>query len=267
MDLSKERAVDLVALDDALLSLSTLDPQKSRLVDWALAAVLKVWERDWRAAETHLRRAVEVAPNDAGAHQAYGTDLVQAARFEEGIAEIRRALELIPLSPGEHETLGWALINARRYDEAIVLLQKALRLKPNFPKAHHSLGLAYLHQGRYREALSEINQAIQLSGRNPNLSYLGTLGYLYAVSGKRAEAERVLAEIDEIAQQQKSSEGHYARWPVYLGLGEKEKVWACLEAMYAERVGLGDVRVNPLLDSLRSDPRFADLLRRGGFPP
>ncbi len=230
----------------------------------ALAAVKADYDWDWPGAEREFRRAIELNPGYATAHMWYSELLSELGRHEEALAEIKRAQQLDPLSLIINSVSGLFLLNAGRDDLAIEQLQKTLEIDPNFARAHFFLGHAYLRKGAFAEAIAEYQRAITLS---PNITqYKGGLGYAYARAGKSAEAHKLLSELKE------HSKRRYVSWSdlaaIYAGLGEKDQAFACLENAYEQReTRVVKVNVVPFFDPLRSDPRFADLLRRIGLPP
>jgi len=184
-------------------------------------------------------------------------------RTEESLAEIRRALELDPISLPINTSLVSRLYFARRYDQAMEQLRKALELDPNFVQARLWLGRLYEQQGRYEEAIAELKQVFDLSKDN---EVLAALGHTYAVAGRRSEAHQVLAQLEGLSKQHNISPSDVAT--IYAGLSEKDQAFAWLRKACEERVGgVTTLKVNPKFDGLRSDPRFADLLRRIGLAP
>jgi len=227
----------------------------------ALATYYYDW--DWPAAERQFKRAIELNPNYATAHQWYAEFLVNQGRFDEGIAEIKRARELDPLSLIINTVLGRSLYQARQYDQGIEQLRNTIEMDPNFVPAHRHLGQAYEAKGMYSEAVAEMQKAVTLSGSTPE--YMAVLGQAYALSGKRAEAMKIVEELKEQSKQRYISACGIAL--IYAGLGEKDRAFEWLEKAYQEHdYGLIYIRVAPGLESLRSDPRFADLVRRVGLP-
>jgi eukaryotic-like serine/threonine-protein kinase len=230
----------------------------------ALATVKWDYDWDWPGAEREFRRAIELNPGYATAHMWYSELLSELGRHEEALAEIKRAQQLDPLSLIINSVSGLRLLSAGRDDLAIEQLQKTLEIDPNFARAHFFLGQAYMRKGAFAEAIAEFHRATTLS---PNITqYKGGLGYAYARAGKSAEAHKLLSELKE------HSKRRYVSWSdlaaIYAGLGEKDQAFACLENAYEQReTRVVKVNVVPFFDPLRSDPRFADLLRRIGLPP
>jgi serine/threonine-protein kinase len=227
----------------------------------ALAMVKAQHDWDWPGAEREYRRAIELNPGHATAHFWYGDLLSTLGRHPEALAEGKRAQQLDPLSLIINTVIGKFLLYAGQDDSAILQLRKTLEMDPNFPYAHYILGQAYLRKGEFVEAIAEFQRATTLS---PNITlYKGGLGHAYARAGKSAEARKLLSELKE------QSKRRYVSWwdmaAIYAGLGEKDQAFASLEKAYEQRVVMWWHR-GPLLDPLRSDPRFQDLLRRVGLP-
>ncbi|MCI0420014.1 MAG: tetratricopeptide repeat protein [Acidobacteria bacterium] len=222
------------------------------------------YDWDWPGAEREFKRALELNPHYATARHWYGLYLVSQGRFEEAIGQIKQAQEMDPLSPIISTNLGLAYYYARDYEQAIAQSRRTLELDANFPTAYHNLGLAYLQSGKYLSAVAEVGKANALSSSNgQNLSLLG---YVYAVSGRKREAQQFLQELQEQAKHRYVSPYWFAL--IHTGLEEKKQAFEWLHKAYDDRCEwLVMIKVEPMLDSLRSDPRFADLLQRVGFAP
>ena len=221
-----------------------------------------LWQ--WEQAEEEFKRAIKLNPNYPTAHHWYSLCLLDLGRIDEAKAQIKRAHELDPLSLIIGTTLNYAYFAEGDVNSSIAQCKRVIDLDPNFPRAHEYLGLGYLAQGRNSEAIVEIHKAVELSGRDRRP--LRDLGYGYAASGKRAEALTVLKELEENYEKHKAIGQDFAA--VYVGLGEKDQAFAWLEKDFQARSGLlAWSRWAPPFDSLRSDPRFADLLRRMGLKP
>ncbi len=229
----------------------------------ALAEYHLSFEWDWLGAEREFKRAIELNPNDASAHSSYGTYFQTRERFDEAIAERKLCREFDPLSPTATANVGYPYYYARQYDQAIENYRRALDLDPSYSWSYLWIGQAYLGKGMYEEAIAEINKAIALSEGSTRT--LATLGYAYAVAGKRIEAKKVIDELQ--TQSERRYVSPYFIAVINSGLGEKDKAFALLEAAYQERHPyMTLLKVEPVFDNLRSDPRFADLLRRIGLP-
>jgi TolB-like protein/DNA-binding winged helix-turn-helix (wHTH) protein/Tfp pilus assembly protein PilF len=222
------------------------------------------YDLDWPAAGKHLERAVVLNPAYPLAHSYYSLYLGALGRSEEGLTEAKRAVDLDPVSPAILHYVVVQLYLARRFDEAIEQCRKTLELDPSFTPAHGTLGHVYAAKGMYREALAEYEKYSALSGGTPGSSAL--VGYAHARLGQRSQAFRVLDQLGAASKQRYVPALSFAT--VYVGLGEKEQAFLWLEKAYEERTNsLAYLKVTATWDPLRSDPRFADLVRRIGLPP
>lgn len=217
----------------------------------------------WTTAEEEFKRAIALNPNYANAYNYYAGFLMSRGRVDEAIAASNRARELDPLSLAISVQRGFLLENARRYDEAIEQLQSVVALDQNHYQAYWMLGHTYAVSGRYDQGVESAEKAVELSGRAPGA--LGTLGFVYGLAGRKAEAEKVLNELLDLNNRRYVTSAAIAY--VYIGLGDKDRAFVWLEKAYQERSNfIAYLSVVPLVDSLRSDPRFSDLLRRVGLP-
>jgi len=230
----------------------------------ALAYGRFYYDWSWAESEEGFKRAIQLNPSDAIAHQFYGNYLPAMGRFEEAIAEFERAQQLDPLSLILNSALGWGGFHlARQYDRAIEQLERTLELDPNFAVAHHWLGLALEQERRYEEATAEFEKANSLWGGSPRA--LASLGHVYAMAGKTSEALKTLDELEELSKRRYVGAYHIA--VVHIGLGDKDRAFEWLEKAYDERFpALAFLKVEPIFDPLRDDPRFQDLVRRMNFP-
>ncbi len=229
----------------------------------SLAIIKAFYDWDLAGAEREYQRAIELNPDYATAHQYYGAALSWVGQ-EQGIAESKRALELDPLSLVINWNLGYVFYLARQYDQAIEQYRKTLYLDPNYLLAQRELGWTYLQKFMYKEGITEFETALATSPGN-HLTLSG-LGYAYAVAGRKAEAQNVLDQLERL------SKGKYVpaldRAIICAGRGEKDKAFEWLEKAYEERDNrMVRSKVEPMFDPLRSDPRFADLLRRMNLQP
>jgi tetratricopeptide (TPR) repeat protein len=223
---------------------------------------VKHFDWEWAAAEREFKLAIELNPNQANAHVFYAGLLASSGRLEEGIGEVNRAQELDPFSLSISAVRGFILENARRYDEAIEQLRRVIAVEPNHYPAHWYLGHTYAANGQFNEAIAASERAVALSGRAPGA--LGFLGLAYGLAGRTDDANKVLKELIELKRRRYVSPPALAN--VYIGLGNKEQTFFWLEKAYEERSNyMVWLKVYPLLDPLRSDPRFDDLLRRIGL--
>jgi len=231
----------------------------------SLAIVTGEFDWDWLDADKEFQRAIELNPNYAIAHTWYATRVLRnMGRSEEAIAEQKRAVELDPLSLISNLALGVEFSEARQYDQAIEQLRKTVELDPNFSLAHVMLGRTYVEKAAYKEGIEEIERALALSPDNAR--FMAFLGMAYAREGSRANARKVLDQLNSIATQKYVAANYRAL--TYAALGEKDKAFEWLERAYDERsIGLSPLKTSSEFSPLRSDPRFADLLRRMNLQP
>lgn len=217
------------------------------------------YDRDRLTAEMEYMRAIELNPGYVTAHQWYALLLMQEARFGEASSELRRAQEIDPLSLAVNFNIGLLLIFTKRYDEAIAELRRTLELEPNYFIARSFLALSYWFKAMPEECLAEYQRCVDLSSAN-----LAALGFGYAITGNSAEARAVLHELEDGVSYAYVSPVSLAQ--IYLHLGETDRAIEYLERGYRERdPWLLWNKVNPVFDSLHSDPRFQDLLARIGL--
>jgi adenylate cyclase len=228
----------------------------------SLAVYRMYYEWDWLGAEREYNRAIELNPNLATAHLEYAGYLEGTARLDQAIDELKRAAELAPLTPFTVTAVGYPFYYARQHDEAVKYFRRGLELDPNFFWGYLWIGQAYVEKKMYEEAIAEIEKAIALSAGNTRA--IATLGYAYGVSGKKGEAQKVLDELKQ--RSDRSYVSPYFIALVYTGLKKKDEAFEWLEKAYNERHPyLAFLKVEPVFDTLRPDPRFADLLRRIGL--
>jgi tetratricopeptide (TPR) repeat protein len=219
---------------------------------------------DWNglAAESEFRQAFDKNANYAIAHSWNGETLAALGRFPEAISEAKLAQENDPLSMSINTNAGWTLFLAGRPGEAVEALKKIIEIDPSFPRAHFRLGSAYENGGMYGEAIAELQKAVQLSAGDPY--YEGALGHAYAVSGNVRAARRMLALLQSRSRRRYIPA--YAIALIYAGLGEKDNAFTWLGKAYDDRsTSLAYLKVDPVLNNLRSDPRFIGLVQRIAF--
>lgn len=216
-----------------------------------------LWQ--WQEAEQEYRRALELSPNYPTAHHWYSRFLRRMGRYEESLFESRRAQELDPLSLPINGNLAIAYLFQGEVATFIEQARKIKELDPNHPAMYAVLGLVYLRQNRAAEALAELERAVELSGREAE--YLGYVGYGYAVLHRRADALAILGELKSRYDRREAVGQDLAA--VCAGLEERDEAFAWLEKDVAARSGYAaNIIFEPRLDALRSDRRFAGLLRR-----
>jgi eukaryotic-like serine/threonine-protein kinase len=225
-------------------------------------ALVKWWaDWDWPAAEAGFRRAIELNPNNATWRAVYADFLSTHERFPEALAQAQRAHELDPLSVYVSSALAKVHYNARQYDRALAGYRQMLELDPESTRAKRGLGRVLLEQGQYAEAIAALSQAV---ARESHTYFISDLGHAYAVAGRRGEARRMLAQLQDVAKQRYVSPVYIAK--VHAGLGETATTMDLLNKAFRERSDqLTGLRVDPAFDPLRADPRFIDLLRRVGL--
>ncbi len=229
-----------------------------------LAMILLQYDWNWLGAEREFRRAIEIDPNYALGRTFLAWHLAAMGRFDESIAEDRRALEIDPLSPAVNADLGWDYYLARRYDEGIEQLRKAIDLEPNYWISHVLLGRCYEQKGRLNEAVAQFEKARQIENSIPEV--LAALGHGYALAGRKDEAFKIIRELQK--RSKREFVPSYSIATVYVGLGMKDEAMQNILKAYDEgSFYMIHLKVDPMLDSLRTDPRFTDLLRRVGHQP
>lgn len=228
----------------------------------SLGQIKLIYDWDWKAAQADFQQAVRLNPSYPTAHQWNGEYLTSMGLFDQGLPELKKARDLDPLSLIINTNLGLNYYWARQYDRALEQLERALELEPNFFRAHLHLGMCYERKRMYPEALAEFEKARSIS---ENSWTLAGLGHCYASFGAREEAERLLDQLLELSLRQFVSCATIA--VVYAGFEDRaDQTLEWLEKAYEERSGLlSYLKVWPIFDHLRRDPRFVRLLRRIGF--
>jgi TolB-like protein/DNA-binding winged helix-turn-helix (wHTH) protein/Flp pilus assembly protein TadD len=215
----------------------------------------------WAEAEAEYRRALELNPNDAVALDRFSDWLLCHGRMEEALAWARRARDLDPLGSSGH-TIGWTLFNARRYDEAIREFRDVLAVRPDDRLPLWPLGWALICNHQAEEAIPELEKAVSVTDSSPGV--ISALIWAYAHAGRRADALQLLSELKKRQQTGYVPAGAFAN--AYLGLGDNDEAFAWFERAYEEQSNiLIYIKVFPLFDPLRGDPRFQDLVRRVGL--
>ena len=239
-----------------------IDPSLSE-AHMALGFSLVVFDWNWAEAEREFEKALELNPNSSVAHYRYGfLYLAPLARHDDAITEMKRALELEPLSLITNANFAGAYMFAGQNDRALEQARKTYELEPNFVSGHYWLGLAYNANGMYAEAIALSEKVLQIDSTNQYM--LRVAGYSYAKSGRRRAAEEVIKRFKDIAKTQYVMS--YCVASIYAALGDKDKAFIELENAFAERdFHLHRLKVDPLMNPLRDDPRFQDLLRRIGL--
>ena len=249
---SKEAARRALEIDCTLAEAHASLAWASFLFDW-----------NWLVAEKEFERAIELNPNYATAHFWRGVYMTSMGRISEAMLEMHQARELDPLALPIVAIGGWIFCFARQYDEAIRQSEKAIIMDPNYALAHGYLGMALEHKGLVKEAVAEFHKGFTLSGGLP--IYLAHMGHAYAVAGEKHKAEETLHELKKLSKRRYVSAIEVAL--VYAGLRETRAAFAWLQKAYDERARLPlFLKMDPAFDSLRSDPRYEQLLSRVGLP-
>ena len=247
----KARAATLKALE--------LNPNLAEAHN-ALGKILYADDIDLQQAIREHQRAIELSPNYASAHHWIGNGpLAGLGRLEEAIAEGKRATELDPLSAINMVDLADTYMYARRFKEAKSVMKKALEIDPTFAYAHWIYGILLQVSGDLEGARTQYGTA---RARENDAQAIALRGQLGAIMGRREEAIQALAALEELGKHQ-YVEAYY-RALLYISLGQKDAAIAALEQGYAERDGddIGTIKVDPLLDPLRGDPRFEALVQK-----
>jgi len=226
----------------------------------SLAFVRFIYDWKWLAAEREFMRAIELNPNYAIAHQWYAEYLGNMGRHDESLKSAERAMQLDPLSFSIMHNFAVNLFGARYYDQAIEQFQKILELDSNYIAAHWFLAYPYVQKGMYNEAIEEIHKAIELTGeRYPPL--VAWLGIAYSYAGKRNEAEKTIEELVEQSKQRYVAPCYIVF--IYIGLRQHDKAFEWLQkAIDVRDDWLPGLKVTPMFDGLRTDPRFKALLKK-----
>lgn len=216
-------------------------------------------EWNWTAAEEEFAKAIKSKPNYAKAHHWYSIHLLSLGRMEEAVGQLKTAEELDPLSPMVHAYAGGLYIYARRYDDAMKELDHSLELDQNFVPAHANRSDACLAKGLFDEALAELQWVMR---RVPPITrWKVELGFVYAISGRKKEAEQVLRECEEAGSREELQPQRLAI--VYSRLGNLNRALELLEkAFKLHSITPFQVKQSPFYDTITSDPRFNALLRK-----
>ncbi len=244
---------------DAALKAIELDPTLGA-AHTSLAYVLDGFDWDFQLGGKEFERAVELSPGYATAHHWYAWHLALVGRNQEAIDEMKKAESLDPLSLIINADMAELLVITGAYDEAIKQSQKTIEMDPNFALAHNQLGQAYLGKRMYPQAVAELQTAVRLSGGSPIST--ANLARAYILSGNKSEALKLLDDLKQRSQPGHSNAAEIAM--IYASLGDANEAMKSLEKGYEERFNPG-VLLRPGFDSLRSDPRFQDLLHRIGL--
>jgi eukaryotic-like serine/threonine-protein kinase len=248
MERAKAEAQKAIALDESLAEAHT-----------SLGWVTFIYGWDWTGADREFTRAIQLNPRYSVARQWYSWFLAAMGRFDEALSEGRAAIDLDPASVSIRRSMGWLQYYARQYDAALENLRRALEMNPTAEETHRLLGLVYMQQGQHDEATAAFKEALTNS-ENDALAFAG-LGQVAARRGRKDEARSVLEELHQRARTRYVSP--VAQAGLYVTLGETDAAFDWLEKAYQDRRGwLAYLKIEPVLDDLRADPRFNALLER-----
>jgi tetratricopeptide (TPR) repeat protein len=229
---------------------------------YAALGIVDLYSLNWLNAKSAFEQALALNPNSAQVYFWYSTFWWIMGQPDEALAAAKRSQLLDPLSPIVCTQIARILLLKQQYDAAVEYCYQAIELDESSPWAHGVIGLIHSARGAYEEAISEFKKCIAITG-DPETK--GLLGFVYATVGRLDEALTLLEEL-----QQQSTERYvptFAILFIYIGLKEKEKAFELLERLYEERSHiLAGLKVFPVFDYLRADPRFSYLLRRIGLP-
>jgi TolB-like protein/DNA-binding winged helix-turn-helix (wHTH) protein/Flp pilus assembly protein TadD len=230
----------------------------------ALAAIKQFQDEDFEGAEASYRRALALSPDSATAHLRYSQLLLARGRVDEALAEIKMAQQLDPLSVAINNNLGYTLYLHRDYNKAEQYCQKAHETEPAAVQPLINLGMIYEQKGMIEEAVSVLNKARPLVANEAAQSdLLQALGHVYAVAGKKGEARKVIQELSELAKVEENAQ--FYRALVHTGLGEMDEAFQLLEEdSKSWSTTPTTLILDPRLDQLRSDPRYAELFKPAG---
>ncbi len=247
---TKAAALKALEIDDSLAEAHT-----------SLGFFYVMYEWNFEEARKAFKRAIELNPGYANAHDGYSFYFKATGQHEKAIRECLRAQKVDPLSLFAHVSTAWAYYFARQYEQAIEQNRKALELDSRFVFAYWNMGLALAQLGRIQEAINALEQAVEYS--EGGLTFKAYLGYVHALAGRWTDAQQALTELEELAKERYVP----AYYPaiIYLGLDAPEQALGWLERAREERSGfLAFVNVEPMFDGLRADARFQDFARRIG---
>ncbi len=224
--------------------------------------IYNMYEWNWKAAEDHIKFAVELDPNNAEAHRFYAWHLTFQGRHEKAIIEIKKSIELDPLVPLSYQNASAHYYFARKYDTAIEYGERALKLNPNFEVVNINLGMAYIQKGMINKAIDVLEKMTSYPGISETY-----LGYSYGKIGKTEDAKRMLDELKTYWKSGFVSASGLAI--VHLGLGDREEAVNLLESSLYEKPAFSwhtaFIKVDPIWDSLRNEPRFNVVMKKIGL--
>lgn len=248
--------VRLLALRAATRAIQ-LDPKSAEA--YTALGYASMHEMDWSRAGNALRRAIDVDPRYALARQTYASFLATQQRFDESIAEARRAVDLDPASLRARQIYGWMLYFGRRFDAALREFRTVAQMDPRYAHAHFRIGQVLIVMGRPAEAIPELQSAVELSGGSP--AAVGLLGMAYGASGRSTDARRIAGDLEARAATENVPAGTLLL--AYIGIDDRKRAVDMVARGYEERDNYEiNIVADPLMDPLRSDPRFQEICRQ-----
>ena len=232
----------------------------------SLAMLKNRYDWDWAGSEHNFRRAIELDPGSVEAHRFFAFLLTALGRHTEAISEIQTAEQLDPLSSLVQSDVGWDFYRARKYEQAERHLNRAIELDPQNDGAYRRLGNVYREMGRYADAIASLEKALALQSSNgSNRRYSVIFAVMYARMGRRDEALRMLKDLQRITDPARFLERDTAA--AWAALGNQDEAFRQLFPAVEKRSELLIfIKVDPMFDSLHSDPRWKELLRPMNFP-
>lgn len=254
MPLARQSALKAIELDDTLAEPHTTLGRVKQEYDW-----------DWEGAEREFKLALELNPNSSLAHMRYDGFLTNLGKHEEAIAEGKKAVALDPISPLMNWSLEFVFYWARRYEEAIEQAQNTLEIDPSFIRSYYTIGNSYERKGMYEQAFEWYLKAANLDGSTAEVM---AWKEAYAAAGVKGYYRKQLDLAVAKAEQDLSRQSLCNVAVLYARLGEKEKSLEWLQKAFEERpYGLMFLKIDPVFDNMRSDPRFQELIKRVGLAP
>ena len=249
---TKAAALKALEIDDGLAEAHT-----------SLGFFYLMYEWDFEKARQEFKRALELNPNHANAHDGLSFYFKATGRNDKAIRECLRAQKFDPLSLFAHVSTAWAYYFAGRYDEATDQNRRALELDPRFVFAYWNMGLSLAQQGKFEEAIDALENAVKYS--EGGLTFIAHLAYIYALADRQSEARKILKNLETSASEKYVPAYYFAI--IYLGLQELDRVFESLERAHEERSGfLAFINVEPIFEGLRTNARF-EAFARNVYPP
>jgi TolB-like protein/DNA-binding winged helix-turn-helix (wHTH) protein/Tfp pilus assembly protein PilF len=249
---ARAAALRALELDDGLAEAHT-----------SLGLIAQIYDWDWKTAEQQYRRALELDPNYATAHHWYAELLAYGGRFDDAFAEIERARQLDPLSLIIATDRGEILYLSRDYDRAVAQVRGVLEMEPNFLQAHYILVFSLVQKGLFADALADVEK---WRGSDETPWSLMMQAYVHGRAGQHVQARRAVEKLEQLQRHRPLDPAPLLL--AHIGLGNKEAAFTWLDQAYSEHsTALPSLKVNPIYDPLRDDPRFQGLMRRIGLVP